>query len=103
MKAKPHPDQGFRSCLGILRLAQAATARQRIEAAARRGNDIGATTYGSIKSILKNGLDRAFAREPSAGHPADPARQHPRHVATTTEPLPDGAQARCGGTRSPCG
>ena len=27
----------------------------------RRGNDIGATTYGSIKSILQNGLDRAFA------------------------------------------
>jgi hypothetical protein len=29
---------------------------------ARRGNDIRATTYGSIKSILQNGLDRAFAR-----------------------------------------
>ena len=28
----------------------------------RRGNDIGATTYGSIKSILQNGLDRAFAK-----------------------------------------
>jgi hypothetical protein len=31
---------------------------ERIEAAARRGNDIRATTYGSIKSILQNGLDR---------------------------------------------
>ena len=38
-----------------------ATSR-RIEAAAKRGNDIGATTYGSIKSILQNGLDRAFAK-----------------------------------------
>ena len=28
----------------------------------RRGNDIRATTYGSIKSILQNGLDRAFAK-----------------------------------------
>ncbi len=35
---------------------------ERIEAAARRGNDIGASTYGSIKSILQNGLDRAFAK-----------------------------------------
>jgi hypothetical protein len=35
---------------------------ERIEAAARRGNDIRATTYGSIKSILQNGLDRAFAK-----------------------------------------
>jgi DNA-binding transcriptional regulator LsrR (DeoR family) len=35
----------------------------RIEAACRRGNDIGATTYGSIKSILQHGLDRAYAND----------------------------------------
>lgn len=63
MKAKPHPEQGFRSCLGILRLEKSYGAA-RVEAAARRGNDIGATTYGSIRSILEHGLDRAFA-EPS--------------------------------------
>jgi transposase len=63
MKAKPHPEQGFRSCLGILSLVKS-YGPERIEAAARRGNDIRATTYGSIKSILQNGLDRAFA-EPS--------------------------------------
>lgn len=60
MKAKPHPEQGFRSCLGILGLL-GSYGPDRIEAAARRGNDIGATTYGSIKSILQNGLDRAYA------------------------------------------
>ena len=65
MKAKPHPEQGFRSCLGILSLVKS-YGPERIEAAARRGNDIGATTYGSIKSILQNGLDRAYAREPAA-------------------------------------
>jgi transposase len=59
MKAKPHPEQGFRSCLGILSLVRS-YGPERIEAAARRGNDIRATTYGSIKSILQNGLDRAF-------------------------------------------
>ncbi len=61
MKAKPHPEQGFRSCLGILSLVKS-YGPQRVEAAARRGNDIGATTYGSIKSILNNELDRAFAK-----------------------------------------
>jgi transposase len=61
MKAKPHPEQGFRSCLGILGLVKS-YGPERIEAAARRGNDIRATTYGSIKSILQNGLDRAFAK-----------------------------------------
>src|SRR6201981_3522447 len=61
MKAKPHPEQGFRSCLGILSLVKG-YGPERIEAAAGRGNDIRATSYGSIKSILQNGLDRAFAK-----------------------------------------
>jgi transposase len=69
MKAKPHPEQGFRSCLGILGLL-GSYGPDRIEAAARRGNDIGATTYGSIKSILQNGLDRAYA--PSSAADAAP-------------------------------
>jgi hypothetical protein len=60
MKAKPHPEQGFRACLGILRLARS-YGSARIEAACQHGNDIGATTYGSIKSILQHGLDRAYA------------------------------------------
>ncbi len=60
MKAKPHPEQGFRSCLGILSLVKShGTAR--VEAACRRGNHVGSTTYGSVASILKHGLDKAFA------------------------------------------
>ena len=65
MKAKAHPEQGFRSCLGILSLLKS-YGPVRIEAAAARGNDIGAKTYGSIKSILQNGLDRAYAPARSA-------------------------------------
>src|ERR1019366_7763767 len=67
MKAKPHPEQGFRSCLGIISLVKT-YGSERVEAASRRGNDIGATTYGSIKSILQNGLDKAYAnsKEPAA-------------------------------------
>jgi transposase len=68
MKAKPHPEQGFRACLGILRLARS-YGSARIEAACRRGNDIGATSYGSIKSILQHGLDRAYAEEKPADAP----------------------------------
>ena len=73
MRAKPHPEQGFRSCLGILRLAKNYGVT-RVEAAAMRGNDIGATTYGSIKSILEHGLDRAFAE------PATPDAPPIRHA-----------------------
>lgn len=66
MRAKPHPEQGFRACLGILRLATSYGA-ERLEAACRRGLDIGASSYGSIASILKNGLDKAY--RPAAGQP----------------------------------
>lgn len=62
MRAKPHPEQGFRSCLGILRLAKEYGV-DRLEAACRRGNDIGARSYGSIASILQHGLDRAYAQD----------------------------------------
>ena len=59
MRTKPHPEQGFRACLGILRLAKTYGA-ERLEAACHRGLTIGARSYGSIASILKTGLDRAF-------------------------------------------
>jgi transposase len=62
---RPHPEQGFRACLGILRLA-ASYGRERLEAAATRALDIGARTYGSIKSILANNLDRRPAHKRSA-------------------------------------
>ena len=55
---------------GVVRFRQpAAQRRHRVEAACRRGNDIKATSYGSIASILKHGLDRAFAREPTPDGP----------------------------------
>ena len=72
LKAKPHPEQGFRSCLGIISLVKMHGAG-RVEAACRRGNHIGTTTYGSVASILKHGLDRAFAQEAT---PDDPPLRH---------------------------
>ncbi len=59
MRTKPHPEQGFRACLGILRLAKT-YGTERLEAACQRGLTIDARSYGSIASILKTGLDRAF-------------------------------------------
>jgi len=59
LTAKPHPEQGFRACLGILRLVRG-YGPERLEAACQRGLDIGARSYGSVQSILRNGLDRAY-------------------------------------------
>jgi len=57
LRSRPHPEQGFRACLGILRLARQ-YGTDRLEAACRRGLEIGARSYGSISSILDKGLDR---------------------------------------------
>ena len=72
MKAKAHPEQGFRAAKGILQLAKSYGVT-RMEAAAMRGNDIGAVSYGSIKSILQNGLDKAYAKPAT---PEAPPIQH---------------------------
>lgn len=57
MEAKPHPEQGYRACLGILRLGERYSP-ERLEAACRRALTIGGTSYRSVQSILANGLDR---------------------------------------------
>jgi len=59
-----HPQQGFRSCLGILRLSKS-YGDARLESACQRALNIGAHTYKSIESILKNALDQKPLPEPS--------------------------------------
>ena len=54
---RPHPEQGYRSCLGILRLEKRYD-RARLEAACQRALLAGARSYTHVASILKNGLDR---------------------------------------------
>ena len=51
-----HPEQGYRSCLGILRLAKT-YGDTRLEAACARALLLGTHRYKSIESILKHGLD----------------------------------------------
>jgi transposase len=60
---KPHPEMGYRSCLGIIRLAELYSST-RIEAAADRAIRTGACRYKSVKSILKNSLDLQPLPEP---------------------------------------
>jgi transposase len=72
LAAKRHPEQGYRSCLGILRLAKTYPA-ERIEAAARRCLRARAYNCQSMDSILKNQLDRLPlpgdpSVQPTVGH-----------------------------------
>jgi transposase len=72
LKTKRHPEMGFRSCLGILRLAKTYPA-ERMEAAARRCLRARAYNYTSMDSILKNQLDRL---PPADDPPAESAVEH---------------------------
>jgi transposase len=54
---KPHPEMGYRSCLGIIRLAERYSTT-RMEAAAQLALESNACRYKSVKSILKNSLDQ---------------------------------------------
>ena len=56
MAGRPHPEQGFRSCLGIMRLGRR-YGDERLEAACARALAIRGLSYRSIESILKAGLD----------------------------------------------
>jgi transposase len=55
--SRKHPQQGFRSCMGILRLVKSYD-DQRLEAACQRAITIGGTSYKSVASILKYNLDQ---------------------------------------------
>lgn len=57
IESRRHPEQAYRSCLGIIRLADKFTS-ERVEAAAVRALRCNAISYTSVKSILDKGLDK---------------------------------------------
>ncbi|HYN62101.1 MAG TPA: hypothetical protein VET87_21575 [Rubrivivax sp.] len=72
LEHRPHPEQGYRACLGLLALVRRYSA-QRLEAACTRAMAIRAPNLRSVTNILKCGLDR----QPSLFSAADsPAIEH---------------------------
>ncbi|MGV3517687.1 IS21 family transposase [Luteitalea sp.] len=57
LESRPHPEQGYRSCLGLLRLTKR-YGPARLEAACARARAAGAISYRHVDAILKHGLDR---------------------------------------------
>ncbi|HYA53645.1 MAG TPA: IS21 family transposase, partial [Streptosporangiaceae bacterium] len=72
--SRPHPEQGYRAALGIIRLA-GRYGPDRAEAACARALRLRAYSYRSVESILRTGLDR---QPLPGGTPALPP--HPAHV-----------------------
>jgi transposase len=74
---RPHPEQGYRSCLGLLRLSRRDGAA-RLEAACARALTVGVRSYRHVDSILKHGLDRLPPPEPAEPLPLAPVHEHVR-------------------------
>ena len=66
LREKRHPEQGFRSCRGIVKLV-GRFPRERVEAACERALAIGARSFSSVKSILDTKLDRKRPEKAAEG------------------------------------
>ena len=63
LSARRHPEQGYRSSLGLLRL-ESHYGKERLEAACRRALGFGLHSYKGVKNILEAGLDKVTQEEP---------------------------------------
>ena len=77
LKHKPHPEMGYRSCLGLLALARQ-YGKPRLEAGCMRANAIGSRTRKSVLSILRGGLDRQPLPAPAQTDWVSPAHDNLR-------------------------
>jgi transposase len=81
LRSKPHPEQGYRACLGLLALARE-FGEQRLEAASLLAVRLGSPTRKSVKSILESGRDMRTSTEaltselPAHGNVRGPGYYH---------------------------
>ena len=77
LENRPHPEHGYRACLGLLSHAKRYSA-ERLEAACQRALAIHSPSYQSVTSILKQGLDK-HAVEQQLHHDDDAQCLMPQH------------------------
>ena len=57
LRSRPHPEQGYRACLGLMRLGRR-YGHERLEAASRRAEHLRSYSYRTVKNILSSAQDR---------------------------------------------
>lgn len=77
LATKAFPEQGYRACLGIIKLGERYE-EGRLEAAARRALSFNAISYRSVRSILANGLDRRTETDSDASQGVLPLHENIR-------------------------
>jgi transposase len=66
LRSRPHPEQGYRACLGIMRLGRRYGA-ERLEAASTRATQLRSPSYRTVKNILSSTQDRLPFVEETVG------------------------------------
>lgn len=67
LKSRPHPEQGYRACLGLMRLARR-YGDERLEAACARAEKLRSFSYLTVKNILASAQDRLALEDEPAAH-----------------------------------
>ncbi len=84
LDTRPHPEQGYRSCLGLMRLGKK-YGEARLEAASRRALHLRSYSYRTVKNILSAGTDR-LPLETESPAPAAPSHENIRGAAYYAAP-----------------
>ena len=77
MRRLPHPEQGYRACLGLMRLGTA-YGLDRLEAACARAERLGSARYRTVKNILVSGADRRLFEDDVPPTPSLPIHDNVR-------------------------
>jgi len=78
LRSQPHPEQGYRACLGIMRLGRRYGAK-RLEAASRRAEHLRSASYRTVNNILSSAQDRLpFDEQQTRSTPPTPIHANTR-------------------------
>jgi len=88
LKRRPHPEQGFRSCLGVMRLGRRFS-NERLEAACVRAAALSSYSYCTVKNILAAGLDRVVLEGEAEARPRE------EHENIRGAEYYEGGESRC--------
>jgi transposase len=85
LESRPHPEQGYRACLGLMRLGRRYGA-DRLEAACERAEHLRSYSYRTVHNILTSAQDRlVFEAQPSHPTPTHDNIRGAHYYATQEE------------------
>lgn len=87
LRTRPHPEHGYRACLGLMRLVRQ-YGGARVSAACARALAVGSASYRGVDAILKSGLDRVPVEVGTSITPLPILHQNLRGPAYYQHPAP---------------